>query len=140
MLFVSVFTVSLFLPPLSGNETTGLVLVTDLNGVVGISMENYVSKVLETGKEKNVALIVFELDTPGGLVSSMRAITNAIMDSPVPVLVWVSPRGARAASAGAFIVQSASIAAMSPGTNIGAAHPVQASGGDVPDEEMNKKI
>ena len=140
MLFVSVFTVSLFLPPLSGNETTGLVLVTDLNGVVGISMENYVSKVLETGKEKNVALIVFELDTPGGLVSSMRSITNEIMDSPIPVLVWVSPRGARAASAGAFIVQSASIAAMSPGTNIGAAHPVQASGGDVPDEEMNKKI
>lgn len=140
MLVVTIISFCIILSPISANETTGLVLVTDLTGVVGISMENYVSKVLATAKEQNAALIVFELDTPGGLVSSMRAITNSIMDSPVPVLVWVSPRGARAASAGAFIVQSASIASMSPGTNIGAAHPVQASGGDVPDEEMNKKI
>jgi len=87
MLVVTIISFCIILPPISANETTGLVLVTDLTGVVGISMENYVSKVLATAKEQNAALIVFELDTPGGLVSSMRAITNSIMDSPVPVLV-----------------------------------------------------
>jgi len=140
ILMIMVLSISLYPLAICGNEQGGLVLVTELNGVVGISMENYVQKVLDSAKDQGAMLVVFQLDTPGGLVSSMRAITNTIMDSPVPVLVWVSPRGARAASAGAFIVQSASIAAMSPGTNIGAAHPVQASGGDVPDEEMNKKI
>lgn len=119
---------------------TSLVLTTELKGVVGISMENYINKVLEQGKQENALLILFELDTPGGLVSSMRGITTTILDSEIPIVVWVSPRGSRAASAGAFIVQAASVAAMAPGTNIGAAHPVQASGGDVPDEEMNKKI
>ncbi len=119
---------------------THLVLSTELSGVVGISMENYINKILEQGIEEKASLILFQLDTPGGLVTSMRSITNLILDSPIPIIVWVSPRGSRAASAGAFIVQAASIAAMAPGTNIGAAHPVQASGGDVPSEEMNKKI
>ncbi len=119
---------------------THLVLSTELTGVVGISMENYINKILEQGIEEKASLILFQLDTPGGLVTSMRGITNAILDSQIPIIVWVSPRGSRAASAGAFIVQAASIAAMAPGTNIGAAHPVQASGGDVPSEEMNKKI
>lgn len=122
------------------NDRTSLVLTADISGVVGISMENFIQKVLDQGEEQRAALILFQMDTPGGLVSSMRGITNSILDSPVPIVVWVSPRGARAASAGAFIVQAASVAVMAPGTNIGAAHPVQASGGDVPDEEMNKKI
>lgn len=119
---------------------THLVLSTELSGVVGISMENYINKILEQGIKEKASLILFQLDTPGGLVTSMRSITNSILDSPIPIIVWVSPRGSRAASAGAFIVQAASVAAMAPGTNIGAAHPVQASGGDVPSEEMNKKI
>lgn len=122
------------------NVRTSLVLTADISGVVGISMENFIQKVLDQGEEQKASLILFQLDTPGGLVSSMRGITNSILDSPIPIVVWVSPRGARAASAGAFIVQAASFAVMAPGTNIGAAHPVQASGGDVPDEEMNKKI
>jgi len=117
-----------------------LVLFTEISGVVGISMENYIAKVLEKAKTEKFKLVVFQLDTPGGLVSSMRGITSTILDSKVPVVVWVAPRGSRAASAGAFIVQSASVAAMASGTNIGAAHPVQASGGDVPAEEMEKKI
>src|SRR6056297_368407 len=117
-----------------------LVLFTEISGVVGISMENYIAKVLEKAETEKFKLVVFQLDTPGGLVSSMRGITSTILDSKVPVVVWVAPRGSRAASAGAFIVQSASVAAMASGTNIGAAHPVQASGGDVPAEEMEKKI
>lgn len=122
------------------SENTPLVLFTELNGVVGISMENYITKVIDEAQFRESSLTVFQIDTPGGLVSSMRGITSSILDSPVPVVVWVAPRGARAASAGAFIVQAASVAAMSKGTNIGAAHPVQASGGDVPAEEMDKKI
>jgi len=118
----------------------GVILVADLNGVVGLPMENFSAKVLALGEEENALLILFRIDTPGGLASSMRAITNAILSSPVPVVVWVSPSGARAASAGAFIVQSASVAVMVPGTNIGAAHPVKASGSDVESTEMNKKV
>lgn len=117
-----------------------VVFYAEVEGTVGISMENYISKVLTEAQIQKGEMVLFQLDTPGGLVSSMRGITSAILDSPVPVTVWVAPRGARAASAGAFIVQAASVAAMSDGTNIGAAHPVQASGGDVPAEEMNKKI
>ena len=77
----------------------------------------------EAEREKAVALVI-ELDTPGGLDSSMRAIDQAIINAKVPVIVYVYPKGARAASAGMFITLAADIAAMAPGTNIGAAHPV----------------
>jgi len=124
----------------SDMEVKPVVFYAEIEGIVGISMENYISKVLNEAQIQKGEMVLFQLDTPGGLVSSMRGITSAILDSPVPVTVWVAPRGARAASAGAFIVQAASVAAMSNGTNIGAAHPVQASGGDVPAEQMDKKI
>src|SRR3990170_2109338 len=84
-------------------------------------------------------VLVLELDTPGGLDLSMRVIIKEILRSSVPVVVYVSPSGARAASAGAFIAIAAHVAAMAPGTNIGAAHPVQMGGGEA-DEEMTRKI
>ncbi len=116
------------------------VLAAPLEGTVGIAMERFAIDTLGRADREGASLVVFMLDTPGGLVSSMRAITSAILESPVPVAVWVSPSGARAASAGAFILQAAHVAAMAPGTNAGAAHPVMASGKDAPDEEMKKKI
>ncbi|MDN5318456.1 MAG: hypothetical protein PWR00_419 [Thermovirga sp.] len=115
------------------------VLNSSFNGVVGVVMEDHLEDVISEAEKINAELIVIDMDTPGGLVSSMRAITQKILDSPVPVVVWVSPAGARAASAGAFILEAAHVAAMSPGTNVGAAHPVTAGGEDVP-EEMNRKI
>ena len=118
----------------------GKVFSAALDGTVGVSMENFVTAVLARAEEEKGGLVIFRLDTPGGLVSSMRAITAAILESPVPVVVWVSPQGARAASAGAFILQAAHVAAMAPGTNVGAAHPVMASGQDTPDKEMKRKI
>lgn len=118
----------------------GDILTVPLEGTVGIAMERFVGDVLERAASGGAEMVVFRLDTPGGLVSSMRAITASILESPVPVAVWVSPQGARAASAGAFILQAAHVAAMAPGTNAGAAHPVLASGKDAPDAEMKRKI
>ena len=81
--------------------------------------------------EEDAVLLVVELDTPGGLVTSMRTMIKTIMNAPIPVVVFVSPSGAQAASAGVFVVMAADIAAMAPGTNIGAAHPVVAGGKDM---------
>ena len=118
----------------------GKIFTAALEGTVGFSMENFVNGVLERAAAEKGGLVVFRMDTPGGLVSSMRAITAAILESPVPVAVWVAPQGARAASAGAFILQAAHVAVMAPGTNVGAAQPVMASGQDAPDQDMKRKI
>ena len=114
------------------------ITLAELHGTVGVQMEEFVKEVIHDSELKNDSLIIFELDTPGGLVEAMRGIVQSILASKVPVAVWI-PSGGRAASAGAFIVQSAHIAAMSPGTNIGAAHPVSASGDDIKDD-MSKKV
>lgn len=127
----------LFLLPV---PAAAYVLTASLEGTVGIAMEKFVGDVLERAAREDASVVVFRLDTPGGLVSSMRGITSAILESKIPVVVWVSPSGARAASAGAFILQAAHVAAMAPGTNAGAAQPVMASGKDAPDTDMKKKI
>lgn len=117
----------------------GKVIVAPLNGTVGVQMEEFVARVIAQAETEQAGLIVFKLDTPGGLVEATRGITQAILASKVPVAMWVPP-GGRAASAGAFMMQSAHVAAMSSGTNIGAAHPVMASGGDVASGDMKKKV
>lgn len=116
-----------------------LVISTAMEGVVGTVLETFLGEILTEAQDRDAALVVLKLDTPGGLVSSMRAMTSSIINSPVPVAVWVGPSGARAASAGAFLVQAGHVAAMAAGTNIGAAHPVS-TGGDIEDSEMNRKI
>ncbi|GHS90494.1 serine protease [Synergistales bacterium] len=115
------------------------VIVSTLSGTVGVQMEAFVARVVALAENDKAALVVFRLDTPGGLVDATRGITQSILESKVPVAVWV-PRGGRAASAGAFIMQAAHIAAMAGGTNIGAAHPVTAGGDDVPNSDMKKKV
>ena len=101
--------------------------VLEVKGVINPLSARYLAR--ELGAARDAALFVVELDTPGGLDSSMRAMTQAILGSPTPVVVYVAPEGARAASAGMFLTVAAHVAAMAPGTNIGAAHPV-ALGGD----------
>ena len=115
------------------------VTLAELNGTVGVQMEEFVKEVIAGSERNGDSLIIFQLDTPGGLVEAMRGVVQSILSSKIPVAVWVPP-GGRAASAGAFIVQAAHVAAMAPGTNIGAAHPVVASGEDIKESDMSQKI
>lgn len=100
---------------------------------------DYLASAIERAEEDKASLLVVELDTPGGLDSAMRQMVQAILSSKVPVAVFVSPSGARAASAGVLITLASDIAAMAPGTNIGAAHPVNVGGGTM-DNTMSKKV
>jgi len=105
-----------------------MVVVLQVRAVIGPAVSDYVHRSLDLAARRDAALVVLALDTPGGLDDSTRAIVRDIIASPVPVAVYVSPGGARAASAGTYIAYSAHIAAMSPGTNLGAATPVQLGG------------
>lgn len=114
------------------------VLQVDLADTVNPATSGYVIRALAKAEQEAVDLVLIRLDTPGGLDSAMQEIVAAILNSPVPVVVWVGPAGARAASAGTFIVYAADIAAMASGTSVGAAHPVALTG-DVPDDESVQK-
>lgn len=100
--------------------------------------QQFIERVLEEAAERSAELVVMELDTPGGLVDTTRDITTAITTSSVPVVVYVNPPGARAASAGFFILLAADVAAMAPGTNTGAAHPVGGQGENLPEDVRDK--
>jgi membrane-bound serine protease (ClpP class) len=99
----------------------------------------YIDRAIERARQTNADAVLIELSTPGGLLDSTRSIIEKILASPVPVIVYVAPTGARAASAGFFILESADVAAMAPGTNTGAAHPVELGGGKM-DDVMKTKI
>ena len=101
--------------------------LVDVEGAVGPATADHMIRGLEQTAESGAELVVLHLDTPGGLDSSMRLMIKAILASPIPVLAYVSPSGARAASAGTYLMYASHIAAMAPGTNLGAATPVQIS-------------
>ncbi|MFH1609032.1 MAG: nodulation protein NfeD [Candidatus Bipolaricaulota bacterium] len=106
----------------------GEVVELSLDGTINPATSAYVVRGLREANRAGASLAVLVLDTPGGLDTAMKEIMEAILASEVPVVVWVGPAGARAASAGAFILVSADVAAMAPGTSVGAAHPVTITG------------
>ncbi|MDW7968635.1 MAG: nodulation protein NfeD [Thermoanaerobaculum sp.] len=108
-----------------------LVVVMRLEDTIQPASMRYLQRGLRTAAAENAQLVVLELNTPGGLLTSLRQMTTAITTSPRPVVVYVTPSGAQAASAGFFLLMAADVAAMAPGTNAGAAHPVGGQGEDL---------
>jgi membrane-bound serine protease (ClpP class) len=121
-------------PPLYAALIRNSVVVIPVNGAIGPPSADFIVRSLRRAADEHAQLAVLQLDTPGGLDTSMRQIIKAILGSPVPVATFIAPSGARAASAGTYIVYASHIAAMAPGTNLGAATPVQMGigGGEPP--------
>jgi membrane-bound serine protease (ClpP class) len=124
---------------LSALAQTRSVYVLPAVGSINPGLADFIIEGIRTAEKDRAIALVIELDTPGGLDSSMRAIDQAIINAKVPIIVYVYPKGARAASAGMFITMAADIAAMAPGTNIGAAHPVSVGLGKM-DKVMGEKV
>ena len=102
--------------------------VLTVNGSINPTTYDYLKQGIEHAKNKNAQAVIIEMNTPGGLLQSTRDIVTEFLNSKIPIIVYVSPKGSRAASAGVFITMAAHIAVMAPGTNIGAAHPVSSQG------------
>ncbi len=149
MLPVATIALSLILlvlqPVIAGAQESSQpkVILAKIDGTITPVMERYVQRAINTAEKDNAAAIVFEMDTPGGLSTAMDDIVDDILESEVPVVVYVAPRSARAASAGVFITYAAHVAAMAPGTNIGSASPIfsdpDGSGTDG-NETLRKKV
>jgi membrane-bound serine protease (ClpP class) len=117
----------------------GDIYIVEVADAISPGIAEFIKNSIERAEQEEAACIIIELDTPGGLAESMRLIIQDILGSKVPVVVYVSPAGARAASAGVMITMAADIAAMAPSTNIGAAHPVGAGGKDI-SGKMSEKV
>jgi membrane-bound serine protease (ClpP class) len=147
LLLISVLALSTLVAPATSTEETlpqsrPLVLTARLeNEAITPATARFITRAIQQAEREQAACLILVLDTPGGLVESTREVVKAILHSRVPIVVYVAPAGARAASAGVFITMAAHVAAMAPGTNIGAAHPVQIGGlpGSPPQQPEEKQ-
>ncbi len=122
------------------SAATQSIHILHVEGTIVPIIADYIDRGITEAEDANATACIIELDTPGGLLGSTEEIVQTIMNADVPVVVYVSPRGAWAASAGTFITLSAHIAAMAPGTTIGAAHPVAGGGEEMSEDEMKKVV
>ncbi len=125
--------------PLLGGETqsaspngSGTAVLLEMEGPIGPATDDYLGRSLKKAREMGAEVVIVRMDTPGGLDASMRTIIRKILDSPVPIAVFVAPEGARATSAGTYILYASHVAAMTRGTHLGAATPVRLGGGGSP--------
>jgi membrane-bound serine protease (ClpP class) len=125
--------------PLQAQRGDRIAYSLELSGTIDPATDRWLGQALEDAEQAGASLAIVRLDTPGGLDSSMRSMVKEIVAAPMPVVVYVSPGGARAASAGLFITQAADVAAMAPQTNIGSATPVQIGPGEE-DEVLGRKV
>ena len=125
--------------PSTGASNGQEIYTIEIDGIINPVSMDFILKAIDQAELDQAECLIIQLDTPGGLADSMREIVKKMLASEIPVIVYVAPNGARAASAGVFITLAAHVAAMAPGTHIGAAHPVNL-GGQTMDEEMVKKV
>lgn len=116
-------------PRVLAQQSSAPILLADVTGVIGPPASHHVEAAIDAAEERNAELLILQINTPGGLETSMRDIIEDILDADVPVIGYVAPSGGRAASAGTFILYATHVAAMAPGTNVGAATPVELGGG-----------
>lgn len=128
-------------------STTSIIRVINIDGVINPITERFVENGIKQAEDEQAGCLILRMDTPGGLASATHNIVKAILNAKLPIVTFVSPKGSRAASAGVFIAMASDIIAMSPMTNIGAAHPVSIGGGlpsggkeEKPDKTMTDKI
>jgi membrane-bound serine protease (ClpP class) len=129
----------LFAAPVAQSQDGAVVYTAEVDGIIQPIAAEYIRGAIEKADAANAALLVITLRTPGGLLDTTRDINSAIIAAKTPVAVWVGPSGSRAASAGFLITMAADVAAMAPGTHIGAAHPVSGDGSKI-DDTMAKKV
>jgi membrane-bound serine protease (ClpP class) len=137
LLLVGVFSLLVSSVQAQGDERRVIVLPT--TGVVDQIMSTYLREGIARGVEEGATAVIIELDTPGGSLEATREIVQSQLSAEVPVMVWVGPAGARAASAGTFLTLAAHVASMAPATNIGAATPISGDGQDIPDD-LGQKV
>ncbi|MHB1689019.1 MAG: NfeD family protein [Ignavibacteriaceae bacterium] len=138
LFFVLIFSVQLFCQTNPKGTDSRKVIVLTLDGAINPAASDYIKSGIDYSVKANAQCMVIRLNTPGGLLESTRTIVSNILQSPIPIVVYVAPQGSRAASAGVFITLAANIDAMAPGTNIGAAHPVSLQG--KMDSTMTEKV
>ena len=138
LVFIASFLLGLAGQVLAQGQQGHTALVADVDGIINPISQRYITRTVEKGEDKQAEVVIILLNTPGGLLSSTRKISESLLNATVPTVVFVSPRGAQAASAGTFITAAAHVAVMAPSTSIGAATPVGSGGEDLPETLSDK--